>query len=195
MNKQTENVKAPVRGKTGRGRRAALYAAQGAMVAAMYVALTEVCALAGLSSMAIQVRVSDALCIVPFFTPAAVPGLFIGCLVANLVTGAAPWDVVFGSLATLLGALGARALAISARRADAAGRHKPSVLLTALIPLPTVAANTVIVPLVLRYAYGLPDALPYLCLTVGAGEVISAWILGLVLLAVLRRTRLGTHHT
>ncbi len=183
MNRQTMNAGV----KTGSGRRAALAAAQGATVAALYVVLTWVASMAGLSSMAIQVRISEALCVLPFFLPAAVPGLFIGCLLANLMTGAVVWDILFGSLATLLGALGARGLAVLAQRADAAGRRRPATVLTVLVPLPTVVANTVIVPLVLRYAYGLTDTLPYLCLTVGLGEILSAWVLGLLLLRILKK--------
>ena len=81
---------------------------QGALIAALYVVLTYVTNLAGMASGAIQVRISEALCILPAFTASAVPGLFVGCLAANLLTGAALWDVVFGSVATLLGALGTR---------------------------------------------------------------------------------------
>ena len=184
MNKQTMHTGA----RTFRGRRAALYAAQGAMTAALYVALTWIASMAGLSSMAVQVRISEALCVLPFFMPAAVPGLFVGCLLANLMTGAVVWDILFGSLATLLGALGARGLSLLAGRADAAGRRRRAAVLTALIPLPTVAANTLVVPLVLRYAYALQDALPYLFLTVGLGEVLSAWVLGLLLLRILKKT-------
>ena len=189
MNKQTMHAGT----KTGSGRRAALFAAQGAMVEALYVALTWIASIAGLSSMAIQVRISEALCVLPFFLPAAVPGLFVGCLLANLMTGAVVWDILFGSLATLLGALGARGLAVLAQRADAAGRHRHAAVLNVLIPLPTVVANTVIVPLILHYAYGLPDALPYLFLTVGLGEVLSAWVLGLLLLRVLKKVLPGIH--
>lgn len=189
MNKQTMHAGT----KTGSGRRAALFAAQGAMVAALYVALTWIASIAGLSSMAIQVRISEALCVLPFFLPAAVPGLFVGCLLANLMTGAVVWDILFGSLATLLGALGARGLAVLAQRADAAGRHRHAAVLNVLIPLPTVVANTVIVPLILHYAYGLPDALSYLFLTVGLGEVLSAWVLGLLLLRVLKKVLPGIH--
>ena len=92
-----------------------------------------------------------------------------------------------------LGALGARGLAVLAQRADAAGRHRHAAVLNVLIPLPTVVANTVIVPLILHYAYGLPDALPYLFLTVGLGEVLSAWVLGLLLLRVLKKVLPGIH--
>lgn len=92
-----------------------------------------------LASGAIQVRVSEALTVLPFFTPAAIPGLAIGCFLSNLITGAAVYDVVFGSLATLLGAVGTYLLR----------RHK------FLCTLPPVIANMVIIPFVLRYGYGL----------------------------------------
>ena len=76
-----------------------LYLVQGAMIAAIYVALT--LSLMPISYGPIQFRVSEALCILPFFTPAAVPGLFVGCLLSNLLGGLVPMDVICGSLATL----------------------------------------------------------------------------------------------
>ena len=76
---------------------------QGALIGALYAALTLVAAPISFGLM--QVRISEALCILPFFTPAAVPGLFVGCVVANLLGGAALYDVIFGSLATLLAAV------------------------------------------------------------------------------------------
>lgn len=76
------------------------------MIAALYVVLTYITNLLGLASGTIQVRFSEALCILPVFTPAAIPGLFIGCLISNLITGGIIWDIIFGSIATLLGALG-----------------------------------------------------------------------------------------
>lgn len=79
--------------------------AQGAAIAASYVVLTFLANALGLSSGVIQLRFSEALTILPVFTPAAVPGLFAGCLLANILTGCLPLDVIFGSLATLLGAL------------------------------------------------------------------------------------------
>lgn len=83
-----------------------LFAVQAAMIAALYVVLTYITNLLGLASGTIQVRFSEALCILPVFTPAAIPGLFIGCLISNLITGGIIWDIIFGSIATLLGALG-----------------------------------------------------------------------------------------
>ena len=144
---------------------------RGALVAALYVVLTWLCALVGLDKGVIQLRLSEALCVLPAFTGAAVPGLFVGCLLANLLTGSALPDVVFGSLATLIGAIGAYLLR----------RHKW------LVPLPTVLANTLIIPFVLRFAYGAEGTIPYFMLTVGAGEVISAYICGMLLYAALVR--------
>lgn len=162
---------------------------EGAVIGALYFALTWLSNIVGLASGAIQVRISEALCVLGLFTPAAIPGLWIGCMLANLTMSAAIWDVVFGSLATLIGAVGAYLLGLAAKRA-AADRHRVlSRIWKILIPMPTVAANAVIVPLVLRYAYGIPDALWFLVLTVGVGEIVSAWVLGLVLLAPLERTK------
>ncbi len=137
----------------------------GGMIAAIYVVLTVLAAQFNLASGAIQVRFSEALTILPVFTVAAVPGLAIGCVLANLLTGCAAWDVVFGSLATLIGAVGTRLL-----------KNKPL-----LAWIPPVLSNAAIVPVVLMKVYGVPDAWWYLVLTVGAGEIIACGILGLLL--------------
>lgn len=150
-----------------------LYLTQGAAVAALYVALTYLAWALGLSSGVIQVRFSEALTILPCFFGAAVPGLFVGCLLANLLTGAVVWDVVFGSIATLLGAIGTRLLRKNRW----------------LACLPPIVSNILIVPFVLVYAYGVPDTIPYLMLTVGAGEVISCGILGQLLYTALDKRR------
>ena len=149
-----------------------LFLTQAAVIAAIYVVLTIFISAFNLASGAIQVRISEALTILPFFTPAAIPGLAIGCLLSNLLTGAAVYDVVFGSLATLL------------------RKHK------FLCTLPPVIANMVIIPFVLRYGYGLAMevgghdlAIPFYMLTVGAGEVICCCILGSVLLNALAKVR------
>ena len=144
-----------------------------ALIAALYVVLTYVANALGLASGAIQVRFSEALTILPFFTPAAVPGLFIGCILSNSLTGCALWDIVFGSIATLLGAIGTRLL-----------RKKKW-----LTPLPPIIANTCIVPFVLAYVYGVPGGIPYLMATVGIGEVISCYVLGMILLFTLNKYR------
>ena len=146
---------------------------QAALIAALYVVLTYVANSLGLASGAIQVRFSEALTILPFFTPAAIPGLFIGCILSNLLTGCALLDIIFGSIATLLGAIGTYVLR----------KHKW------LAPLPPVLSNILIVPFVLAYVYGVPGGIPYLMATVGAGEVISCYVFGMVLLFALNKYR------
>ena len=148
---------------------------QGAMIAALYVVLTFIANLAGLASGVIQVRLSEALTILPVFTAAAVPGLAVGCVLANLLTGCALWDVVFGSLATLIGAVGTRLL-----------RGQSPVLAV----LPPILSNIIIVPLVLQRVYGVEDAYWYLAMTVGAGEIISCGVLGLLLYRSLKNTEI-----
>ena len=87
-----------------------VFLAQAAMIAALYIVLTFIANALGLANYAIQVRFSEALTILPYFTPAAIPGLFAGCLLSNILTGCMPLDVIFGSLATLVGAFGTYAL-------------------------------------------------------------------------------------
>lgn len=139
---------------------------QAAMIAALYVVLTFFANALGLASGIIQVRLSEMLTILPYFTSAAIPGVTIGCLLSNILTGCSLLDIVFGTFATLLGATGSYLLR----------RHK------FLVPLPPIIANTIIVPWILRVSYGVPDAIPYMMVTVGIGEIISCGILGMILL-------------
>ena len=142
---------------------------QAAMIAALYVVLTFIAG--GLASGVIQIRLSEALTILPYFTAAAIPGVTIGCLLSNWLTGCVIWDILFGTLATLIGALGSYALR----------RHQW------LVPIPPIVANTVIVPFVLRYAYGAEDAFPFMMGTVGLGEILSCYVLGMLLLLALKK--------
>ena len=158
-------------------------AAFGGVVAALYVILTYISNLFGLASGAIQVRLSEALTILPVFSAAAVPGLAVGCVLANWLTGCAAWDIVFGSLATLIGAIGTRLL-----------RKKPL-----LAWIPPVISNMAIVPVVLMKVYGVEDVTVFghtfggnsiwlmLTVTVGAGELISCGVLGLLLWRSLKK--------
>ncbi len=141
-----------------------------AIIAALYVVLTLLANSLGLASYAIQVRFSEALTILPFFTPAAIPGLFVGCIISNLLCGSIPLDIIFGSIATLIGAVGTYAL-----------RNRSKWL----APLPPILANTIIVPFILAYAYHFEGSIFYFMLTVGIGEVISCGILGMILLNAL----------
>lgn len=146
---------------------------QGALIAALYVVLTFIANLLGIASGVIQIRFSEALTVLPFFTPAAIPGLGIGCLLANLLTGCAAWDVVFGTLATLIGAVFTYLL----RRWKWAA------------PIPPIVANMAIVPFVLQLVYGAEESWGFLVVTVGAGEIISCGILGMLLLFALMKHR------
>ena len=149
-----------------------LFMSQAAMIAAIYVVLC--IAFAPISYGAIQARVAEALTILPYFTPAAIPGLFIGCLIANLIGGSIMLDIVCGSIATLIGAVGTWML-----------RRKSRFL----APIPPILANTLIVPFVLRYGYGEPLPIPFLMGTVGIGEIAACGVMGLILLAVLEKYR------
>ena len=149
-----------------------LFLVQAALIAAIYVVLTVV--FAPFSFGEVQVRIAEALTILPVFLPAAVPGLFVGCFLGNMLGGAVLPDIIFGSLATLIGALGTRAL----RKAH-----------PFLATIPPIAANTVIVPFVLKYAYAVDLPIPFMMLTVGIGEVVSCGIFGLVLYYALNGRR------
>ena len=144
----------------------------GAAIAAMYVVLTFVSAIAGLSSGVIQLRLSEALTVLPIFSKAAVPGLFVGCFIANFLTGAPMWDVILGSLATLLGAIGTRAFR----------KHKWSA------PIFPIMSNALIIPFVLQYVYQFKAAYFYFMFTVGIGEILSCGILGILLIKLFERT-------
>lgn len=151
-----------------------IFLTQAAVIAALYVVLTLLANALGLANYSIQVRFSEALTILPIFTPAAVPGLFVGCLLSNILTGCIFWDIIFGPIATLLGAIGTRLL-----------RKKSKWLAT----LPPVLSNTLIVPFILAFAYKFDGSLPYFILTVGIGELLSCGILGLILYSALYKYR------
>lgn len=145
-----------------------------ALIAALYVLLTYVAKIFGLDSGVIQVRFSEALCILPYFTAAAVPGVTVGCLLANIFTGCALWDIVFGTVATLIGAVLARILR----------KNKW------LVPLPSILSNMAIIPFVLMYVYSAEEAYPFLLFTVGIGEIISIYGLGMLLLIALEKRKI-----
>jgi len=148
-----------------------LFIAQAAVIAAIYVVLTIV--FLPLSFGEVQVRFAEALTILPYFTPAAIPGLFVGCIIANILGGAILPDIIFGSLATLIGALFSYVLR----------KNK------FLVPLPPILANALVVPFVLYYGYGIDLPIPIMMLTVGIGEIISCGIMGMILLFSLKKYR------
>ncbi|MCU6732252.1 QueT transporter family protein [Diplocloster agilis] len=146
-----------------------LFITQAAMIAAVYVVLTLVFAPFGFGQ--VQFRISEALTILPMFTPAAIPGLFVGCLLGNILAGSILPDILFGSLATLIGAVGSYLLR----------KHRY------LVPLPPIFANILIVPFILRYGYQFLLPIPFMMLTVGIGEVACCGILGLILMFALNK--------
>ena len=147
------------------------FIAYAAIIAALYVVLTLIANTLGLANYAIQIRFSEALTILPYFTPAAIPGLFVGCILSNILTGCVPLDVIFGSLATLLGAIFTYKL------------RKWKYL----SPLPPILFNMLFVPPVLAYVYQFDGTLYYFILTVGIGEILSCGVLGIMLLLLLEK--------
>ncbi len=152
---------------------------QGAVIAALYTVLTVIAGSLNLANGVIQVRFSEALTILPAFTGAAIPGLFLGCIISNILTGCHYLDVIFGSLATLIGAVGTYLITHSYK--DKKWISKESKVSKMLCPLPTVLSNTVIVPFILSYVYMFEGSLWFFMLTVGAGEILSCYFIGLVL--------------
>ena len=149
-----------------------IFVTRAAIVAALYVVLTYVANLLGLASGNIQVRFSESLTILPIFFPEAIWGLTVGCLLANLLTGASLMDIIFGTLATLIGAVGTRFL----RKSVPAAISSP------------ILANTVIIPFVLAYSYNI-HPIWLSMLTVGVGEVISCGVLGTALYFWVKKNR------
>lgn len=146
---------------------------RGAAVAAAYAILTVIWPF---SIGPLQCRVSEALCVLPFLFSEAVPGLFIGCLLGNLIEGAVPLDIVFGSLATLLAAFVTYYM----------GKKKWPPFLA---PLPAVLFNAAVIGLLLSTAYEYGLSFPVAALQVGGGEAISCYVLGLPLLYALNKRR------
>lgn len=142
---------------------------QAAVIAAIYASLTLL--LMPFSYGLMQVRVSEALTILPFFTPAAIPGLFVGCLISNMLGPNGVIDVIFGSGATLIAAVGSYLL-----------RSRPI-----LVPLPPVLANGIIIGIMLYSVYGVPVPLIASILWVSAGELIACYGLGYPLLRYLKK--------
>lgn len=142
---------------------------QAAVIASVYATLT--LALMPFSYGVMQIRISEALTLLPYFTPAAIPGLFIGCLVANMIGPYGLLDMIIGSGATLIAAVFSYLL-----------RNKPF-----LVPLPPVIANAILIGGMLYYAYSVPVPLYACMLWVGLGELIACYGLGYPLLRYLQK--------
>lgn len=146
-----------------------LFMVQSALIAAVYIAL--MLSFAPLTSGLFQLRFSEALTILPALTPAAIPGLFIGCLLGNFLVGASLMDVIFGSLTTLAAAYLSYLL-----------RDKKW-----LVPMPPVVLNAIVVGYMLVNVYGVPVTLFPAMAWVAAGQIAACYIIGYPLLTVLNR--------
>jgi len=154
-----------------------------AIIAAMYVALTYLAMALGLDKNAVQIRFSESLIVLAFITPAAIPGLYVGCLLANILTACDPLDILIGPLATLIGAVGAYLI----------GKMRNKKLSRWLCTIPNIIANTIIVTIVCYICYTAPEAqtlsiIPFYAITIAVGEVISCGVLGSILLFSSEKT-------
>lgn len=149
------------------------YLTKASAIGALYVVLTLVSAMFGLSGSVVQIRLSEALTILPYFFPEAVLGLTVGCVIANLLTGCALWDIVFGSIATLIGAY-----------------FTSKIKNRWFLPIPPILSNAIIVPFILTYVYGARESFWFIMFTVAAGEIISCGVLGQMLYSVVNKNEI-----
>lgn len=153
-------------------KRKARFITQAAVIAALYVVLTYIANMFGMANGIVQVRISEALTVLPYFTPAAIPGLFIGCIISNTLTNSTfvVYDIIFGSLATLVSACASYALR----------KYKFAV------PIPPIIINSLTVPIIYNIFLRLDDHTFWASVgLVGAGEVISCGVLGIALILAL----------
>jgi len=144
-----------------------------AMIAAVYLVLALIFYLT--SFLPYQIRFAEALTVLPYFTPLAIPGLFVGCIVSNIIGGNGIWDIVIGSLATLLSAYMTYKISFK--------KSKRKLL----APLPPVLINAVIVGAMLSVLYKMPLLLTML--SVGVGQIIACYLLGFPLMLLIERNK------
>lgn len=138
-------------------------------IALLYVFLTLVSSALGLTIDAIQFRLSEALCVLPIFTPVAIPGLVIGCILSNMLMGGVLIDIVCGSLATLLGAMGTYVFR----------KHRW------VAPLFPIISNMLVVPYILQHGYHVEGKYAALMLVTSIAEFFCAYLLGQMLIDIL----------
>lgn len=143
-----------------------MYMTQGAVIAAIYVVITWIFGFMGYGP--IQFRISEALTVLPYFTLSAIPGLFIGCLISNVLIGSHQLDIILGSLATLMAAF--------------LSYKMPK---RALVPLPPVIVNAIVVPIILNITMNAP--IPITIVTVGLGQILACYGIGYPLMLVLEK--------
>lgn len=153
--------------------------AQGAVIGALYTTLTYLTTFIPSIGGVFQFRIAEALAILPYFTSSAIPGLVFGCFLANLLTGAGVYDVVFGTLATLIGAWGTYLV------------RRQSKFLSVL---PPILSNTLIMPVVIALASNTFDMLPLFYFSVFLGEIVCCGVLGIILLLALEKRKIFTNN-
>ncbi len=144
---------------------------EAAVIAAIYVVITFI--FQPISFGPVQLRAAEALTILPYFTSAAIPGIGIGCLLSNILSGADMIDIIFGSLASLFAAF----LSYKLR-----GNKF-------LVPIPPIVVNAIVVSFILKFAYFEANSIPFMMLTVGVGQVLAAGVLGMILLFALDKVQ------
>lgn len=145
-----------------------------AVIASGYVLLTVFSSLFGLSNGLIQLRLSETLCILPIYTVSAIPGLTVGCFISNILSGGTMIDMVFGSIATLIGAIGTRLL-----------RNKKYLALVS-----PILSNAIVVPLMLYYGYQIKQPYWLILIAITAAETITAGVLGGILMNVIEHKKI-----
>jgi uncharacterized membrane protein len=148
-----------------------IFITEAAVIAAIYTVLVLVFEFSSFGP--IQFRIAEALTVLPYFTPAAIPGVALGCFLSAVLTGAHYLDMIFGSLATLIAAI----LSYQLRRNKF------------LVPIPPIVVNALVIPWVLKFAYGEAQSVPVMMATVGAGEIFAAGVVGLILLFALNNVK------
>lgn len=145
-----------------------------AVIAAIYTVLTLL--LAPISYGQIQVRASESLTLLPFLSSYSIWGVFLGCIISNLIGGNGIIDVVFGSLATLIAAI----LTYYIGKSNLKFKKY-------LAPLPPIIINAVVIGFILNYTLKLPLLLSIIW--VGLGEAISCYVLGLILISIIEKNK------
>jgi uncharacterized membrane protein len=144
----------------------------GGLIGGIYAALT--LALAPISYGEVQFRIAEALTVLPFFSAFSTLGLFIGCLISNILSPIGPLDMIFGSLATLVAAIMTYYIGKSRLKFK-----------RFIAPLPAVIVNAIVVGLLISYSANIPFIIP--ALQVGFGQLVVCYALGLPLLMVIEK--------
>lgn len=157
-----------------------LFITQAAVIAALYVALTYISSAMGLAYNSVQFRLSEILTVLPVFTPAAIPGLTLGCFLANISSPFGIIDILCGTLATFLASIVTYAV-----------RNITLKELPVLATIPPVLFNAVIIGLEIWYLEGkIPEIFFVSALQVAAGQAVMCIAAGLAFIRSVKKTRI-----